>query len=102
MIRQIDITWDDIREGDRQVHLCPVALALQRETGDPWMVGDFSESSEEPCLEPPVEPYYFAYLACGQRPVRRLRLPAEVQRFLRDFDGWRSVEPFRFMVEVGP
>jgi hypothetical protein len=80
---RIDVTADDIRRGRRDDALaCPVALALDRATGEPWG----------------VDPKIMIEATYG----RMAGTPPEVASFVCDFDAGREVAPFSFDLEVEP
>lgn len=83
MVRvQVEVTQEDIVNGQRRVPTsCPVALACRRELGN---------------VRISVTAYYIR-VNTGF-PV--LEIPETVKAFVRDFDGFRPVEPIKFTLEV--
>lgn len=82
---RIEVTQQDINEGDHvNCYACPVALALLRQTRVRWGVaGSFATASDN-------------------RGAYHVRLPKEVQLFVRRFDGYDSVVPFAFEFDWEP
>lgn len=79
----IEVTAADIRKGKRSdYHFCPVALAINRQTG-------ITSCVDDKWLE--------LYLP-GRFPDTFKVLPRSVRRFIRKFDkhGRKAVEPFSF------
>lgn len=88
---QIDVTDEDIREGDPQEAMsCPIALALQRKYGDkagPWVGdtdGEVDIYDEKGNWEDHVE---FLH-------------SQDSARFVKNFDRGRPVRPRRFRLRV--
>jgi hypothetical protein len=83
MIR-IKVTQEHINKGRRRAcRQCPVALAIveQTEFPNPW-VGD----THVDLVTSPESPSY--------------KLPAEVQRFIDNFDNGKPVKPFAFNLKI--
>lgn len=82
---RIEVTEDDILEGVRNDgSSCPVAKAMVRATGDNWRVGP-----------------YVAEMRDGRgRLLGDTYLPAEVGRFIYQFDHGETVRPFGFEVYI--
>jgi hypothetical protein len=90
MVFNIEVTQDDIDEGERQSTCdCPIALALSRATG---LEGGYGE------MDIDADGLYVN----GKRTLRRAsnRLPSIARDFIREFDAGREVSPIRFQLTV--
>lgn len=77
----VEVTQEDIENGEcGQCQTCPIALALGRATGRPWMVTDT-----------------FAFESNG---TSYARLPGVAQGFVLRFDENHPVAPFTFTIEA--
>lgn len=75
----ITVTAKDIRDGNRMFpETCPVALAVRRETGQPFIVG-----ARHVWLK-----------------SRRYCLPKKAQTSILDFDEGRKMKPFSFELNL--
>ena len=85
----VKVTKADIRKGKpRDSHFCPVALALKRATGRPWVASItwlYPGSVEE---------------ALPNRGDRMRLTPPEVTHFMREFDEGNKCAPFSFTLEA--
>jgi hypothetical protein len=77
----INVTQEDIDQGKRTSPTqCAVALAMRRETGNEWVVGEYDMDNFQTNIG--------------------VRLPEEARTFIKDFDYGRPVEPFSFTVDI--
>lgn len=85
---RIQVTQEDIDKGCKgKFYACPVARALERDTGMEWGVG--------------------TTLACTTDKKtglidRKIQLPETVSRFIRNFDFGDKVEPLAFEFHWNP
>lgn len=81
---KIDITWGDINQGRKKnCERCPVALAILR------------------ALK--IEKHVFVggtNVTIPSLGFNSFAFPEEVTRFIENFDSWRHVEPFSFILEI--
>jgi hypothetical protein len=84
MTLHVDVLQHHIDAGVRRdCRLCPVAMALQRATGEAWRVSEKR-----------------AVLRRGSATPIRVRIPVNVTSFIRRFDAGEPVAPFEFTIEV--
>ena len=93
----VEVTQDDINNGDVNGQSCPIALALKRTFYD-----DMSYPTSSIELWVPQPKYESEFKVKYQR----LRMPRSVKRFITKFDGVcvtpqrDKVKPFKFKAEV--
>lgn len=81
----VQVSKGHIETGQKQkCQSCPVALALAEATGVLWH----------------VTPSYL--IVWRGRLVPHVTTPEEVQRFIRDFDAGKAVQPFSFEIPWPP
>ena len=98
MIRLIEVTKEDIRNGDRGcADSCAIARALRREYDPTW-----SEDNE---LDIEVELEYGEPKLWVEHKQLEINIDqcAFVKKFINDFDNFENVEPFTLKIreEVG-
>ena len=98
MIRFIEVTKEDIRNGDRGCSSgCAVARALRREYDPTW--------SEDNQLDIEVELEYGEPMLWVEHKQLEINIDqcAFVKKFINDFDNFEKVEPFTLKIreEVG-
>ena len=98
MIRFIEVTKEDIRNGDRGCSSgCAVARALRREYDPTW--------SEDNQLEIEVELEYGEPILWVEHKQLEINIDqcAFVKKFINNFDNFEKVEPFTLKIreEVG-
>lgn len=80
MRKLIEVTRKDIRQGKRWAsRSCPVALAIQRQTGEDCLV-------KNACI-------------VAQGKFLPIKSPRSVSRFVRRFDAGKRCQPFRFYLK---
>lgn len=82
----IDVTAEDIEQGDSKCASCPVARALQRATGDDW-----TAHHDGLARRMPPDGRRESFLA-----------PPELLRFIQKFDRGRNVQPTSFTFDLVP
>ena len=84
-MRLIEVTWQDINEAHTDVFYNPLAIALERQTGEPWSVDvdDLLARQYLPRARPLIYP-----------------LPRSACRFLRRFHRGKPVCPFTFRLAL--
>ena len=98
MIRLIEVTKEDIRNGDRGcADSCAIARALRREYDPTW--------SEDNQLDIEVELEYGEPKLWVEHKQLEINIDqcAFVKKFINDFDNFENVEPFTLKIreEVG-
>ena len=98
MIRLIEVTKEDIRNGDRGCSdSCAIARALRREYDPTW--------SEDNQLDIEVELEYGEPILWVEHKQLEINIDqcAFVKKFINDFDNFENVEPFTLKIreEVG-
>jgi len=98
MIRLIEVTKEDIRNGDRGCSdSCAIARALRREYDPTW--------SEDNQLDIEVELEYGEPKLWVEHKQLEINIDqcAFVKKFINDFDNFKNVEPFTLKIreEVG-
>jgi len=98
MIRLIEVTKEDIRNGDRGCSdSCAIARALRREYDPTW--------SEDNQLDIEVELEYGEPKLWVEHKQLEINIDqcAFVKKFINDFDNFENVEPFTLKIreEVG-
>ena len=98
MIRLIEVTKEDIRNGDRGCSdSCAIARALRREYDPTW--------SEDNQLDIEVELEYGEPKLWVEHKQLEINIDqcAFVKKFINDFDDFKKVEPFTLKIreEVG-
>jgi len=98
MIRLIEVTKEDIRNGDRGCSSgCAIARALRREYDPTW--------SEDNQLEIEVELEYGEPILWVEHKQLEINIDqcAFVKKFINNFDNFEKVEPFTLKIreEVG-
>ena len=80
---KIQVTQEDIDAGkQKDIHCCPLALAIKRATGK----------------EIQVVTDYFDLVT--ENDTQTYELPEIAANFRRDFDHWRPVKPFEFEIDI--
>lgn len=84
MIRRVDVTAEDIAQGEpRKCVKCPIALALRR-TLEQSLVGVGGHDA----------------VMVGKHGVTSVELPSMAVRFIADFDDGKPVQPFSFALDL--
>ena len=84
----VSVTTDDIAKGKRlSTRCCPVALAIRRSLRKRVTVGVDSAA-------------IYRKRVADDNIIATAKFPAEVTRFIYDFDDKRVVQPFDFVLET--